>query len=334
MFHILINIKYREVDIKHISHCKKQLIQANVKLNKLENSTCILQNEVQSILDGLNINAVESIFFNKINNIFSTVNMIFLKMHFIENFDANLLLLSQNTLKSIKLLISQVHNQLVYLTVLNKIKEFLFAVSKFNQQKQTFRILNNNSHVKILYKITNLRTPYLNPAIFLANFELVKLASINLDPNIKSLNVCIAKLQCFIKIAAEQPKCSCNFNDLITIANLINIYYSCLGIFKNHKQRSILYKFSSKCFLKNSHDLDVTKNIIKYIIDCNHVLSVELINTNTKLQEFKNKLLQVIPLMNFQLNNEMFAVAWSHKKVPYDIAQAKCYYKQFIEVFK
>jgi len=265
---------------------------------------------------------------------FSTVNMIFLKIYFIENFDTTLLLLSQNTLKSIKLLISQVHNQIVYLTILNKIKKFLFAVSQFNNQKQTFRILNNNSHAKILHKITNLTTPCLNPAIFLASFDLVKLASINLDPNIKSLNFCIAKLQSFIRVATEQPQCPCNFNDLMTITNLINIYYSCLGIFKNYKQQSILYKFSSKCFLKNSHDLYITKNIIKYIIDCNHVLSVELINTNAKLQEFKNKLLQVILLMSFQLNNEMFSVTWSHKKIPYNIAQAKCFYKQFIEVFK
>ena len=291
--------------MKNIHANNKQLTHGAINLSQLEASGNSLQNQIQYALDCLSVNkANNSILFNKIKNIFLIVNTVFIKIS-----NTNSLLTIKNVHERIDLLIFQTKDQLVYLKILKKIKKFLFVISKYEHQKQKVIILNNNSHDKILHKITGLTTVFFDPRAFLVDFGIINLVSMTLNPNIKALALCIVKLKLFVEIEGQQPNYHCNFNDLTSIVHLLNIYYSCLDIFNNYRRQSIMHKFSSKCFLKSSQGLGVPKSIIKYIIDYNKLLGVELIDIRYQLCKFKKELYKVVLLINFKLNNGLYTTS-------------------------
>ncbi len=311
---------------------KKQLLTYNIKLHKLKANGCHLQKAIQDSIN-LSIGIVDqNIIFNKIKNIFLTVNIVFIEIY-LHNSNIDLSLITCNAHKSIQLIKPQTKDQFVYLTILNQIKKFLFIISRYAYQKQKLIIFNNYNPIKILNKL-NITTTHLNPinpTTFLLDFGLVALPFINLNKKIQLLlNACLSKAELFLITETKQADYHCDFHDLISIANLLDTHYSCVKKFKNHQQQVKLYDFSSRFFLKISCNIMVPENIIQYIIENNHLLRLDLIKTNSTMQKYKTKLNKAIWLINFKLNNNLYVKNWGTIATSYTVDQAKSFSKQFI----
>lgn len=307
---------------------KEQLLKYKIKLHKLKKSGCNLQKAIQDSID-LNIGiADQNIIFNKIKNIFLTVNIFFIEIY-LHNSNIDLSLIICNAHNSIKLITPQAKDQFVYLTILDQIKKFLFVISRYAYQKQKLIRLNNYNPITILNKLNI--TTHLNPTAFLLDFGLVALPFINLNKKIQFLlNTGLTKAELFLITETKQANYHCDIHDLISIANLLDTHYSCLKKFKNHQQQVKLYDFSSRSFLKISCNVMVPENIIQYIIENNQLLRLNLIKTNSTIQKYKAKLNKAIWLVNFKLNNNLYVKNWGTIATSYTIDQAKSFSKQFI----
>ena len=319
----------RVIDNKNMNDYKKQLLKHSIKLHELKLRGCHLQKTIQ---DGIDLNigiADQNIIFNKIKNIFLTVNIFFIEIYFRDsNIDFSLTIC--NTHKFIKLIKSHAKDQFFYLMILHEIKKFLFIISRYAYQKQQLTILNNYNPINILNKL-NTKTMHFNPTTFLLDFGLVALPFINSNKKIQLLlNAGLAKAELFLITETEQTNYHCDFHDLISIVNLLNTHYSCLKKFKNHQEQVKLYNFSSRSFLKISCNIMVPENIIQYIIENNHLLRLDLIKTNSTIQKYKAKLNKAIWLINFKLNNNLYVKNWGTMKTSYTIQKAKRFSKQFI----
>lgn len=298
---------------------EKQLLQYEIKLSELKVIGCNLQKLIQGSID-LSISVVDkNIIFNKIKNIFLAVNIIFIEISS-HSANINLSLNIFKIRKSIKIIKKQVQDQFVYLTILKKIQHFLFITFRYAHKKWEFIILNN----------INIAITHLNPETFLLDVGLT-LPSIDSNIKMQSLHACINKLELFLITEFKQPNYYCDFNDLITIANLLNIYYICLKIFKNYQEQLKVYSFSIRYFLNSSYDIKSPEKAIEYIIiENNSLLKLNLIKTDSTIHKYKIKLNKVIWLINFKLNNNLYVKNWGTMRTSYTLDQAKNFSKQFI----